>query len=300
MRCSPAILIVAAGLAGCGGPVVTMSYTFSPDLPVPATGLVRVGPFTVAEGTDARYGAVAAEALARRLRDSFWFAPADASGAAQMAIAATVRLTACDTGGARTVRKFNPQRNTTESVRVATLIRTASARMVFTVTDPAGGGQFASAETRRNYTSADDPRTRGDLGLLRPDDPANVPPIDTIHRELIDHCVQTFWDMLQPRTIVVTVQLRPTVNPDGVQGLAAAGNGEFTHAAGHFAAAVAAEPSNPDLLFNHAVTAEKAGQFPTALAAYNRLLLLPRGHQLLAYQGAQRIKRVMRQQKKKQ
>ncbi|MHC4717436.1 MAG: hypothetical protein ACYS5V_10735 [Planctomycetota bacterium] len=296
MRCWLVLQILAAGAAGCAGPEVTLTYTFPADLPVPAGGRVHLAGVTVAGAPGQPYGAPAMEALTRRLNASRRFGLAPSAGQAQMAVSATLHLTACDARNARAIRRYDPQRRTTERVRVPTLVRTASARMVFAVTEPATGRQLASAETRSRYSSAEDPRTRGALGLFRPDEPARVPPIHTIYRELIDDCVGTFWDMLQPRQVRVTVILRPTLNPHGAKGIAAAEAGEFARAARHFADAAASEPRNPDLLLNRAVCAEKAGQLATALAAYERLIQLRRAHQLPAHAGARRVKRVLGQQ----
>jgi len=272
-----------------------MDYTFGADLPVPPGGAVRLGAVTVAEG-DGRYAPVAAEALARRLAASPLFALAAPDGPARMCLSATVEVSARDEKGQRLLRQRAGGKGLLEPVPVPTLIRKASARMVFVVADAATGRQIASAETRREYTSAQDPRTRGVLGLYRPDDPARVPAVDVIAPELIDECVETFWNMLQPRPVRVTVRLRPTLNPHGARGMAAARAGDFVRASQHFADAAASEPRHADLLLNYAVCAEKARLPATALTAYEALLKLGRTHQLTAQHGARRVHRAMRQQ----
>jgi len=293
MRLAVSVLIVAAGAAGGCGPAVTVDYTFGADLPVPPTGPVRVGPIAVAEGSPL-YGPVAAEALRRRLEASPLLALAPEGKEARMTVSATLETTASDEKGDRLIRRLVEGGPRAGAVRVPTLVRKASARMVFVVTD-AAGRQIASAETRRRYTSAEDPRTRGALGLYRGDDPARVPPTDAILRGLVDGCVETFWNMLQPRPVRVTVRLRPTLNPHGIRGLAAVRKGDFVQASHRFYDAVASEPRNPDLLLNQAVCAEKAHLPATALTAYEALLKLGRGHQVIARQGVRRVRRAMRQ-----
>jgi hypothetical protein len=156
----------------------------------------------------------------------------------------------------------------------------------------------AAAETRQSYDSTDDPRTRGPLGLDRADGPAHVPPTQTIVRELLTACVETFAEMIRPREVVARLPLRGTLNAEGRNGLAAAGREDFAEAVRHLAAAVEAEPKNSDLRFNLAACAEAGGDLAAALAAYEAADRRSAGRDRQAAEGAQRVRRVLDRRRK--
>jgi tetratricopeptide (TPR) repeat protein len=290
------ISVAAAGaaLSGCGGPEVKFTHTLPPDLPVPAKGSVFVGQVAVASGPEDSYAKFTAERLTEQLRGSPTHALAESAGRADLAVSAQLHVETSQRQGTRVIRRFNPQRRRVEVLDAATLVRTAAVRADFVVTDAKTGQKLAAAETRQAYNSADDPRSRGPLGLDRPDGPTHLPPAETIVRELLAACVETFLHMVQPRQVAVQARLRGSGSPEGRKGLAAAGEGGFDRAVEHLSAAVQAQPENADLRFNLALCAEAAGELQTALVHYEAGVKASGGRDRQAAEAAQRVKRVLR------
>lgn len=294
MRSVLLVIAVAWGtLTGCGGPVVKLTHALPADLPVPAKASVFVGQITVASGREDSYAQFVASRLAEHLRGSADHPLAESANRADLAVSAQLHVQTSESQGTRAIRRFNPQRRLVEVLDAATLVRTATVRADFVVTDAKTGQKLAAAETRQPYNSADDPRTRGPLGLDRPDGPTHVPPAETIVRELLAACVETFIHMIQPRQVVAEGRLRGTGSPEGRKGLAAAAQGDFTRAAEHLSAAVQAQPENADLRFNLALCAEAGGKLETALANYEAAVKASGGRDRQAAEAAQRVKRLL-------
>jgi len=169
----------------------------------------------------------------------------------------------------------------------------------FGVARPGAKDRLFTIETRRSYTSPEDPRVRGELGLDRPDDPARVPPADDILKELLAQCADEFFDMISPREVTADVPMRGTWNADGSAGLKAAEAGDFAAAVGHLEAAVAAEPKDVNLLFNLAAACEAAGNLEEALAHYKAVVERTQGQDAVAAEAAQRVERVLKRLKNK-
>lgn len=269
-------VVAALGIAGCGGPVVTVRHQLPPDLPLPAgPKLVRLGEFKVVSGPADSYGEYTAGELAEQFRPMGEYMTVDAFGAEapdwpRLTISANIHIDAKDTTGKRTIRRLQPTTTQAQPQEVPTLTREVSLRVDFVMLD-AAGKQIAAAENRASYDSTKDPRTRGPLGLDRPDDPANVPPTQTVVRELLTACVGSFIRMARPPVESVDVQLRRSFSRAGREGTAALTEGNFHLAMHHLAADVEARPKDLKLLFNLAVAAEGAGELATALKHYRRL-----------------------------
>jgi len=178
-----------------------------------------------------------------------------------------------------------------ETIEVPALVRTASVRATFEVRQ-ADGERLAAAEVPATYRSTQDPRTRGPLGLDRGDDPANIPPADTIVRELLASCADRFVEMLRPREATVRISLRPAPGADAAKGLEAARRGKYEAAAEHFREALRSAPASADLLFNLGAVLEADGRFPDALAAYEQAVHAAE-EDVAAAEGAARARRAL-------
>ncbi|MGB2975607.1 MAG: hypothetical protein WBD18_06150, partial [Phycisphaerae bacterium] len=200
---------VLLGASGCGPPTLTVRHTFPPDLPIPAEAKrVALGEFAVAGGPADAYGPFLARVLAECLEDSGAYTVAT-DGAADLVITAVVSIAAQDIETVRTVRRLEPETRHMEHIEVPALVRTAAVTATFEICREPGGERIAAAEIPRTYRSTADPRTRGPIGLDRADDPANIPPADTVIRELLASCADRFVEMLRPRQASVRIALRP-------------------------------------------------------------------------------------------
>jgi len=291
------MVFLATAAGGCAPPVVTIRHTLPADLPVGAGRAVHVEPFVLGAPAPGDLGGLEpAKAVAAMLTERL--APADghrlaaSSAEAELIVSGTLYLHADQTTGRRAVRRYNARRRRTEVVDVPTLTRTATARVDFVIRDVKAGGQYV-AETRRSYNSAGDPRTRGPRGLDRADQPAHVPATEAIVRELLTGCVETFWQMIQPRQIAVDVPLRAVGGAEGHEGLTAAAGAGYDKAVEAFAAAASAQPDSADVLFNLAVCAERAGDLNRSLGAYEKVVALTRGADVHAAHGAARVRRAL-------
>ena len=279
----------AALAAGCAAPVVTVRHKLPAAVVIPGHGAgMRVKGFSVKTGPKGAYADFAAGLLKRRLAES-----AGAGNAANpgVLVRGDIHVTLRDVKATRRVRGRDGKGGDLTSREVPTLIRTGKVRVNFVVTRAPDGEELVTIETRRSYRSTADPRVRGELGLLRPDDPTHVPASETIVRELLVECIESFCAMIAPLEVVEQVPLRNTLT--GGEGFRAVRVGDMDAASRHFGTAAAAAPSNVALLFNLAVTAEAAGKLQVAFENYSAVQKLTNGQDRLAATGAQRVGRVI-------
>ncbi len=299
MRKGLLTLTLAAVGVGCAGPEVTVRHLLPPDLPVPGQAGLVVGTFEAVGGEKDGYADFAAAELSRRIRAA-GRGPGRAGGdTPKLTISAKLYVKTAESKGTRTIRRLNPQRKPpkVETLDVPTLTRTAAVRADFLIRDEAGRRKIAAAETRESYDSTEDPRVRGPLALDRPDAPKYVPPAETIVRELLAACVETFWQMIRPREVTAKVTLRPASGSAGQKGLAAAAEGKFADALRHFAAAAEGDPKNTDLLFNLAVCAEGAGRLEEARRRYEAVVRRGGKGYPQAGEALRRVRRVLSRRK---
>jgi len=285
------VLILAA--VGCGPPVLAVRHRLAPDLPIPAgAARVRLGEFTVADGPADAYAAFVAERLTERLDASggYGVATREARGPADLVVGARLSIQTKDVEQPRTVRRLNPDTRQMELFDVPGLVRTVEVLAAFDVRIERTG-RTIGVETRRSYRSTDDPRTRGPLGLERPDDPANVPAAEMVVRELLGACVEEFVGMLAPGEVTARIPLRPAPGPSGAKGLEAARRGEYAVAAGHFKDALKTNPDDANLLFDLAAVSECAGELQAALELYRKVQELTGDRDVAAHEGAVRASR---------
>ena len=289
---SLALFLVSAA-AGCGPPLLAVRHRLAPDLPIPeGAARVRLGEVAVADGPADGYAAFVAERIAAGLEASgaYGVTTREATGPADLVVGARLRIQAGDAEQSRTVRRLNPDTRQMEIFDVPGLVRTVEVLVAFDVRVERTGRKIG-VETRRSYRSTDDPRTRGLLGLERPDDPANVPAVETVVRELLDACVKEFVGMLAPREVAARIPLRPAPGPSGAKGLEAARRGDYAGAIAHFEEALKANPRNVDLLFDLAAVSECAGELEAALKLYREVQELTGDRDVAAHEGAGRVGR---------
>ena len=285
------VLILAA--VGCGPPVLAVRHRLGPDLPIPAgAARVRLGEVTVADGPADGYAAFVAERLTERLDASggYGVATREARGSADLVVGARLGMETKDVEQPRTVRRLNPDTRQMETFDVPGLVRTVEVLAAFNV-QVVRTGRKIGVETRRSYRSTGDPRTRGPLGLDRPDDPANVPAAEMVVRELLGACVEEFVGMLAPGEVTARIPLRPAPGPSGAKGLEAARRGEYAAAVGHFKDALKAKPDDANLLFDLAAVSECAGELQAALELYRKVQAFTGDRDVAVHEGAVRAAR---------
>ena len=278
---------------GCAPPVVSVRHELAADLPVPVGARrVRVDAFRVAEGPANGYAAMAAEAVAKGLRRCGALEPAS-DGSADLTVGGTLHVGVDETRERRPVRRLNAETRRMEILDVDTLVRRAKVRVDFVVRD-ARGVQLAAVETHESYRSTEDPRTRGPLGLGRPDEAAYVPSAETIVRELLASCAGTLCRMMAPSEVTVELAMRPVKGSAAGAGLESARRGDYAAAREAFEGALADDPDNTALLFNLGVVAEASGDAAAALGWYEKAMIRSDEHDMEARQGVARLKRVVR------
>lgn len=284
----------AALAAGCGAPVVTVRHKLPAAVVIPGYDAgMRVKGFSVKTGPKGGFADFAAGLLKRRLAESAGAGKAANPG---VLVRGDIHITLRDVKATRRVRWRDGNSGDLIGRDVPTLIRTGQVKVDFVVTGASGGKELVTIETRRSYRSTEDPRVRGELGLLRPDDPTHVPASETIVRELLTGCIESFCGMIAPLEVVEQVPLRIALG--GGDGFTAARRGDMQAASRHFGAAVAGSPSDVALAFNLAVTAEAAGKLDLALESYRTVQKLTDGQDRPAAVGAQRVERIIHRQRK--
>jgi TolA-binding protein len=292
------LIASALMVAGCSPPSVILRHVMPGDLDLPAGAKsIAVGPCTVASGPAGTFGPMMAERLAKRLAELGTYEVRDlkapAGPAADLVVAATLTVETRDETGTRLVRRLDPATQQTTQASVPTLLRTASVRADFVVTMPAGQ-RLGAAEVHARYSSSNDPRTRGPLGLDRPDDPSGVPATETIVGELIDQCAAGLVRMLAPATMEARVPMRPASGDAAQQAWTALGQGDFATAAKGFEAALSQNPDDANLRFNLAVCQEAAGDFRAARTNYQAVWDASKQQDREAQEGLKRVSHLIR------
>jgi len=284
---------------GCDGPVVSIRHVLPPDFPAPYDVRdIACGQFVVVAGPEDAYGVKAAEMLRERLRQRRrpGLPPVGLSEADPVSITGKLYIETEDRSGVRTIRVRDPQTSAVKPRQVDYLIRTAAVRVDFVTTRVRDDFPVGTVLTRRSYSSLSDPRVRGELGMSRPDDPADVPNVETIVTELLADCVDEFCGMINPYEVTATVALRGVLDPRGRKALAAARSGDYQAALTHCKAAAASRPRDLDLLFNLAVLEEAAGDSKAALAHYQEVAKRSGGGDEATQTAIDRISRVLARQ----
>jgi len=294
----PALFVCVAAsvlIAGCGGPVLTLRHTLPAAVPLPAgVEMVRVRKFAVHPADTGEVAALLTESLQKRL-SRHWAIDGDARAQARAVdVGGTIALETKDVKGTRTVRRWDGESREWLPSQVPTLVRSATATVEFAVFGPGAKDRLFTIETRRSYTSPEDPRVRGELGLERPDDPVRVPPMDQILRVLLGQCADSLVEMISPREVTADVPMRGTWNSAGSAGLKAAAEGDFAAAIRHLQAAVASDPKDVNLVFDLAVACEAAGRLEDALTHYKAVVERTKGQDSVAAEGAKRVERVLK------
>ena len=294
----PALFVCVAAsvlIAGCGGPVVTVRHTLPAAVPLPAgVETVRVRKFAVHAADTGEVAALLTESLQKRL-SRHWAIDGDSRARARAVdVGGTITLETKDVKGTRAVRRWEGETREWHAVQMPTLVRSATATVEFAVFGPGAKDRLFTIETRRSYTSPEDPRVRGELGLERPDDPARVPPMDQILRVLLGQCADSLVEMISPREVTADVPMRGTWNSAGSAGLKAAAEGDFAAAIRHLQAAVASDPRDVNLLFDLAVACEAAGRLEDALKHYRVIVERTKGQDAIAAEAAKRVERVLK------
>jgi len=197
----------------------------------------------------------------------------------------------------RMVKQGNPMNQEGKISEVASLFRQINLHAEFHVQPQIKSNETVTLEVRREYSSRDDVRTRGPWGLQRPDDPKNVPAIKTIVRELLAGSINAFYRMVAPIKIEARMQLKPTLNRRGRNGLKQTFAGNCAAAVTSFQAGLNQHPKDKYLWYNLAVAAEAAGQLDRALDAYETLAQSDPDKNSEIHQAVKRVKRVIDIQK---
>ena len=294
----PALFVCVAAtvlIAGCSGPVVTVRHALPAAVPLPAgVETVRVRKFAVHAADTGEVAALLTESLQKRL-SRHWAIDGDARARARAVdVGGTITLETKDVKGTRTVRQWEGETRTWRAVQAPTLVRSATATVEFAVFRSGAKDRLLTIETRRSYTSPEDPRVRGELGLERPDDPARVPPMDRILRVLLGRCADSLVEMISPREVTADVPMRGTWNSAGSAGLKAAAEGDFAAAVRHLEAAVASDPKDVNLLFDLAAACEAAGKLEEALTHYKAVVERTKGQDTVAAEAVKRVERVLK------
>ena len=289
-----AILSGVLAAAGCGPTVVPIKHVLPAAVPV-GSGIERIeaGPFVVKDRAADGWAAFTAEALGKRLAEvQGQDQPTTATGPAAR-VSGDIRVRTTDRSGMRTVRSWDDDNDRLETHDIPTLVRRADVGVDFVIAVDGAAEPSVTVQVRRSYDSLGDPRVRGKLGLQRPDDPARVPDAETIIRELLTECVDSFCAMIAPLEVNVEVPLRPTLDIKGSSGIDAAGKGDLGPALRLLGAAAADWPKDVNLAFDLAVVAEAQDKLQVALEQYRRVLELTDNRDTEAADGAKRVRGVL-------
>ena len=193
----------------------------------------------------------------------------------------------------RRIEQGNPIKSDQMTSEVDSLIRQVKLHAEFHIHSQRTSGQKVTLEARRHYDSREDPRIRGPLGLRRPDDPKNVPVVNTIVRELIAGSINAFYRMTAPLKIEARMQLKPVLNRQGQRGLKLTKAHKYADAVTSFQAGLDRHPKDKNLRFNLAAAAEAAGQLEKAFDAYQKLAISDPDTNSEIHQAVKRVKRVI-------
>ncbi len=281
--------VLAGIFAGCETPVVSIRHSLPADVPLAAESLA-VSDFTVAGDGDEQYGRDYAKQLADELNEAnsreAHVATGDKDG-----LHGIIEYSVTEHSGSRKLRYWDASTGQLETKKVPTLRRDVDLRVVHLVT-PEADAPEARVETTAMYTSAADPRTRGDSGLLRGDRPEAIPSGQEILDELLATSAERFAMMVHRRELSADIPLRPAAGKDTVAGFEAAEKRDFEAAVQHFSNALARSGENPNLLFNLAVAEEAAGLYGDSLEHYEAVLQ-KRADDEIAREAVKRLRRLI-------
>lgn len=276
-------------VSGCQPVTLTVTHVLPAATPLPPGG-VRVGTFQVPSDPQSDVAALISGLLEEHLPLALGPEAGGADEVPAAEVAGTVTITVKDVRAHRNVRRWDPETKKMAPARLATLDRTVSVNVDFVVRDLGTDGRPWAVEQTKTYRSAADPRVWGELGLLRPDDPARIPPTETIVQELLGECVDGFCGMVAPMKVTHTIQLRSAPGLDA--GVRAAGTGDLEAAEGHFRSALADRPNDAHALFNLGAVLEARGRLDAAVAAYEKAGSLSAGADAEAKTAAERLQRI--------
>lgn len=281
------VAVLACGVAGCGEPIVTITHHLPGAVPMPdGVTSFRAGTLSVEGFSEGGIPFSMTKMLGEKL------SALGRPGGSAVVVDAAARVTVSETKGTARVRRWNAETRKLDALELPALVRKVDVETDFTVARP-GGKRIVTVETRRSYTSAEDPRIRGELGLQRPDDPVHVPPTGQIVRELLGECADALCRMLASDEIPVELAMRPTWIREGRAGLAATKEGDYGEAKKHFEAGLERFPNSKPLWFNLALAAEAADDLEAALQAYDQLVTRSGGRDTEADEGATRTRRIL-------
>ena len=283
-----AILILAAGAilgSGCQKAELTVTHILPAAVPLPPGG-ASVGSFTAANESTGDYPAMITRMLGERLAAAL--GEADATPASKVSGTVTIEIT--DVRGQRNIQRWDGATKAMAFVEIATLDRTVSANVDFVVRDGKTGEHLAGVEQVKTYRSAIDPRVRGELGLLRPDDPERIPAVETIVEELLSECVDGFCGMVAPVKAIQTIPLRSAWRLSA--GVRAVKAGQLASAEWKFLSVIADRPEDGDALFNLGAVLEARGKLAAAAEAYGKAAALNNGADAEAKAAAKRVRLV--------
>jgi hypothetical protein len=290
------VLLIAIFFAGCSTPVANIRHVLPAAVPISKElAKVEVKNFRVKAQGDDNFGSYVEEILHKNLIKSLPQAKEtknlSSSKSHTLTIEGLIFIEVNDVKSTREVRNWSPKTQQFSSLEIPTLVRNVQVEVHFVLIQDSQDS--VTVELRRSYTSLGDPRVRGQLGLQRPDAPDRVPSKDTIIRELLAECTDSFCSIVEPLEVSVQIPLRSTLNSEGAAGLKAAEKGDYPSAVKHFAAATEKEPNDINLVFNLAVSAEAAGNLELALENYTKILTNPKNQDQIAQDGAKRVRRVL-------
>ncbi len=176
-------------------------------------------------------------------------------------------LTVTDEQGERVVRVGDPAQ-AFQTVSLPTLVRTIDLRVDYHIRTLEGTA--AVVEVQRSYNSTSDPRVRGELALVRPGDPAAIPPASEVVPGLIEQAGAILHDMVLPVPLPVTIALRSVAGEPGNTALRYVRESRLPDALNAFARAAQQSPDNGAVWFNLAALREASGDVEPALDAYSR------------------------------
>jgi len=281
------VVVLVWGVAGCGGPTVAITHYLPGAVPMPdGVTSFRAGTLSVEGFTEGGITFTMTKMLGEKL------SALGRPGGSTVVVDAVARVNVSETKGTARVRRWNAETRKLDALELPALVRKVDVEMDFTITRP-GSKRIVTVETRRSYSSAEDPRIRGELGLQRPDDPVHVPPTGQIVRELLSECADALCRMLAPDEIPVELAMRQTSIREGRRGLAAAKKGDYGMAKEHFEAGLERYPNSKALWFNLALSAEATDDLEAALQAYDQLVTRTGGRDREADDGATRTRRIL-------
>ena len=287
------------GLLGCAGPVVKIEHRLPNAVELPkGVGTLRAGDFDVEGYSHEMAEKFVQDALTERLQKIAVRQEGNIYSGRVMTVGGTVRIDSKDAEGLRKVRLGNPT-GQTEERELASLVRRIKVNCVFTIKEKGTLSEPILVELERQYDSAGDARTRGELGLNRGDDPASVVATDTIVRELIVQCVKDFCGMIEPVVVESTCLLRGSWNSEAIQGAQAAKHGDYSAAVRHYSKATQQEAKNSDLWFNLGVVTEVRGDLSEAQHCYEQVIQLSKDRDKQALSAAERIRKLRERIKEK-